>query len=381
MTESTVKIRAGIPAMNAGLRRRIRFSVGDPVAFIELPEESILILRDIEMDRARQKSAADRVACPADFAPKEGLSGDRETATAQAAAECLRRAGVKQVTADRSLPFIYAEMIQRVGIKMECDLTMGVIERRSKDAEEIQSLRESQRTTERAMEMACKLIAQAEARADGVLMHQNEPLTAERVRTEIDIFLLGEGFTNPPSIIACGLEGADCHNLGTGELRTGQPVIVDIFPCSNATGYNGDCTRSVVHGDIPAELLRMRTAIAAAKAAGIAAVRPGVTGEQVHQAVISTIKSHGYSIGLPTADTPPDYCSMPHGTGHGVGLEVHESPLLDFKGPELIVGDVVTVEPGLYSQSLGGLRLEDIVVVTPEGCENLNHLQEELSWA
>jgi len=380
MIEANVKIMAGIPGMNAGLRRRIRFSVGDPVVFIELSEESVLILRDIEMDRARKNSAADRVACPADFAPEEGLSGDRETATAQAAAECLRRAGVECVTADRSLPFIFAEMIQRANIKVKCDLTMGVIERRSKDAEEIQSLCGSQRTTERAMEMACKLIAHADARPDGVLMHQGEPLTAEKVRTAIDIFLLGEGFTNPPSIIACGLEGADCHNLGTGELRTGQPIIVDIFPCSNATGYNGDCTRSVVHGDIPDELIRMRTAVAAAKAAGIAAVRPGVTGEQVHRAVISTIESHGYSIGLPSADTPPDYCSMPHGTGHGVGLEVHEPPLLDFKGPELVVGDVVTVEPGLYSQSLGGIRLEDIVVVTPEGCENLNHLQEELSW-
>jgi len=111
MAESNVKIMAGIPNINAGLRRRIRFGVGDPVAFIELPEESVLILRDIEMDRARQKAAADRVACPADYAPEGGLSGDRETATAQAAAECLRRAGVTHATGDRSLPLIFAEMI------------------------------------------------------------------------------------------------------------------------------------------------------------------------------------------------------------------------------------------------------------------------------
>jgi Xaa-Pro aminopeptidase len=381
MAESKAKIMAGIPSINAGLYRRIRFSVGDPVAFILLHNESVLILRDIEMERARQKAAADRVACPADFTPEGGLSGDRETATAQAAAECLRRAGVTRVTGDRSLPLIFAEMIQRAGIVVDCDLEMGVIERRSKDAAEIQCLRESQRITEGAIKLACELIANAEAREDGILMHQGEPLTSERVRAAVDVWLLEQGFSNPIAIIAGGSDGADCHNLGSGELRTGQPVIVDIFPRSRATGYNGDCTRTVVHGVIPDELIRMNAAVVAAKAAGIAAIRPGVTGEEVHRAVAATIEEHGYSMGLPAANAPPSYCAMTHGTGHGVGLEVHEPPLLDFKGPELVIGDVVTVEPGVYSQALGGVRVEDMVVVTPDGCENLNHQPEGLNWA
>ncbi len=131
---STATIMAGIPAHNMTLYRRIRFSVGDPTALVETVEggrrQTTLILRDIEMDRARAHARADRIACPADFAPESGLSGDRETATAQAAAELLRRAGVKRVVADRSLPLLFAHQIAVVGITVVCDPEMGVTERR-----------------------------------------------------------------------------------------------------------------------------------------------------------------------------------------------------------------------------------------------------------
>jgi Xaa-Pro aminopeptidase len=378
-------IMAGIPAQNATLYHRIRFSVGDPAAYLEVPDDggrrrSVLILRDIEMDRARRSARAERVACPADYTPEGGLSGDRETATAQAAAECLRRAGLKHVTADRSLPLIFAEMIRRAGIEVACDLELGVIERRQKDEQEVAWLRESQAMTEGAMEMACRLVAAAEARADGVLVHQGEPLTSERVRATIDHWLLDRGYVNPPSIVAGGPAGADCHDEGHGELRTGQPVIIDIFPRNRRTLYYGDCTRTVVHGHVPDEIARMHAAVCQAKRAAIAAVRPGVTGDGVHRATTEATQRAGYAVGLPDEDAPDSYCAIIHGTGHGVGLDVHEPPLLDFKGPELLAGDAVTIEPGLYRRDLGGVRVEDLVVVTEEGCENLNRLDEGLAW-
>ena len=381
----TATIMAGIPEINSALYWRIRFLVGDPAALIELPKEggdreSVLILRDIEMDRARRHARADRVACPADYPPDEGLSGDRETATAQAAAECLRRAGVTHVVADRTLPLIFAEMIRRAGIAVECDLDVGVVDRRSKDEQEVAWLRESQRVTEGAMKMACELIARADARRDGVLTVDGEPLTSERVRTAVDHWLLERGFSNPASIIAGGPSGADCHNSGSGELRTGEPVILDIFPRSRQTRYWGDCTRTAVHGDIRDEIVAMHVAVCEAKAAAIAAIRAGVTGEQVHAATTKAITDRGYAVGLPGDDAPDSYCAITHGTGHGVGLDVHEPPLLDKKGPELVAGDVVTVEPGLYRKDLGGVRVEDMVVVTESGCENLNRLPEGLDW-
>ncbi len=373
---------AGIPAVNNALYHRIRFSVGDPAALIFFPRtgERLLILRDIEMARARERACVDRVACPADYAPQGGLSGDRETATAQALAECLIRSEAKQVIADRTMPLIFADEIRQRGIGLTCDRDLGVTERRQKDDQEIAWLQEAQTTTEGAMELACTLIGRAQAQADGTLAHQGQPLTPDRVRTAIDVWLLERGYSGQTWIVAGGPEGADCHDHGHAVLRTEQPVIVDIFPQHRRTRYHGDCTRTVVHGDIPDAVQRMHDAVVTAKRAAMDACRAGVTGAAVHDATARVIEAHGYRMGLPTHDSPPDYCGMTHGTGHGIGLEVHEPPLLDKGGPELLVGDAVTIEPGLYAKSVGGLRVEDMVIVAADGCRNLNNLPEGLSW-
>jgi len=384
LSSGKARLSAGIPESNSALYWRIRFSVCDQVVLIELPTpkgtESVLILRDIEMERARQSARVNRVACPADYAPVSGLSGDRETATAQAAAECLRRAQVTHVVGDRTLPLIFADFARQAGITVECNPNQWVLERRQKTAEEIQHLREAQRITEQAVQMACELIASADARRDGVLLREGEPLTSERVRAAVDHWLLDREFSNPIAIIAGGPAGADCHNLGSGELRTGEPVIVDVFPRNRRTRYYGDCTRTVVHGDIPDEIKRMLAAVREAKAAAESTITAGVTGEAVHLATIQAIQRAGYAVGLPGEQSPLSYCALTHGTGHGVGLDVHEPPLLDLKGPELLVGEVVTVEPGLYRRDLGGVRIEDMVVVTERGCENLNTLADGLRW-
>jgi len=381
---SDATLMAGIPATNLTLYHRIRFLVGDPCAIIEVPKgasrEAILIIRDIEMDRAKKNARADRVTCPADWAPPSGLSGDRETATAQAVAECLRRSGVTRVRSDRTLPLSFVDEVRKAGIPLDYDPTMGVMERRAKDAQEVELLRSAQHATEQAIEMACRTIARAKARADGVLLHEGSPLTSERVRTMLDLFLLERGYMNPPSIVACGKDGGDCHDHGHGELRTGEPIIVDVFPKHKASLYNGDCTRTVVHGTPTPELARMHKVVCEAKAAAIAAVRPGATGEQVHEATMEVMRRYGFERGLPTPTSPETYTSLQHGTGHAIGLDVHEPPLLDKGGPALIVGDALTVEPGLYSKKWGGVRVEDMVVVTPTGCTNLNTLHEGLNW-
>ena len=384
MEHSSANVMAGIPAINSALYRKVRFNVGDPVALVAIGEgddqKSIFILRDIEMHRAKQHAQADEIACPADYAPTEGLSGDRETATAQATAECLVQHGITSVVADRTLPLIFAEIIRARGIEVVCDMEFGVTDRRSKDAQEIAWLKEAQAATEQAMEMACQLIARANVDEDGTLMHEGSPLTSERVRNAIDVKLLELGYANVPSIVAGGPTGADCHEIGSGPLKTGQPVIVDIFPQNRSTLYNGDCTRTVVHGTVSEQLEQMHAAVYAAKQAGEAAVKPGVTGEDVHKAVIAKIREHGFEIGIPDETMSDEYCAMVHGTGHGIGLDVHEPPLLDFKGPELVVGDALTIEPGVYSKAIGGIRIEDMVVVTETGCENLNQLPQGLDW-
>jgi Xaa-Pro aminopeptidase len=379
---NTAMIMAGVPEIHASLYRKIQFSVHDPVVMIEFDggKKRLLIVRDIEMERAKLNARVTDVHCPADFAPAEGLSGDRATATAQAAAECLRRSGVQVVRGDRLLPLIYVEMIRLAGIAIEYDPDLGVSDRRQKTEEEITWLRESQKVTEAAVELVCRTIANATAAYDGVLVAQGRRLSSEYLRLVVDQFFLEKGYINRPAIIAGGPLAADCHNLGWGELKTSTPVIVDIFPTNGATHYCGDCTRTVVHGDVPDEVVRMHRAVAEAKQASIAITRTGVTGQAVHEATLNTLISHGYSVGLPSKSDPDTYCGMTCGTGHGIGLEVHEPPLLDFKGSELLSGDVLTIEPGLYCKAIGGIRLEDMVVVREDGCENLNSLPEGLSW-
>lgn len=373
----------GLPEVHMALYRRIQFSVHDPVVLIELEggAKSVLILRDIEMERAKAKARVTDVHCPADFEPEGGLSGDRETATAQATAECLRRHGVGKVYGDRLLPLAYVDRIQKAGIEVEFDPDLGVSERRRKTEEEVAWLREAQGVTEQAMEMVCRKIATAVAGVNGVLAHGAQTLTSELLRLDVQSFFLAEGYGGDPAIIAAGRAGADCHNLGSGEIFTGVPVIVDIFPKNQTTHYCGDCTRTVVHGDIPDEVLRMHKAVSDAKWAAVSATRAGVSGEVVHKAAINSLISSGYGAGLPSEEDPDEFCSMTHGTGHGIGLEVHEPPLLDMNGLELVVGDALTVEPGLYSKAIGGVRLEDMVIVRENGCENLNRLPEGLDWS
>ncbi len=382
MTTKRTTVLAGLASHNATLYHRIRFQVSDSSVIIDFADgTSTYLVRDIEMGRARETVRADRVACSADFAPQGGLSGDRDTALAQAAAECLRQSGEKVVTVDRTLPYLYAHFMQAAGIAIEYSEDFGVLERRLKDAEEIEHLRHAQKVTGEAMTFACRAIASATPDRDGVLQHEGAPLTSERVRAMITAFLLERHFSNAhDSIVATAPHVADCHHYGTGPLRTGLPVIVDIFPMDNATRYNGDMTRTVVNGTPSDEARKMHAAVAEAKAAGCAALRPGTTGEAVHLATIAVIEKHGFD--LVRGDIPKDVPKpfMSHGTGHGIGLEVHEPILLDHGGGEIFENELFTVEPALYSPVLGGVRIEDMVLVTVEGHEVISPVHEGLDW-
>lgn len=377
MTHAT--LLAGIPATNLALYHRVRFAVGDPAAWIDWNGSSLFIVRDIEVDRARRQVKVDRVAAPADFAPPKGLDGDRATATAQAVVQALRQHDISRVTTDRTLPFIFAWHIQQAGIELRYDAELGVRERRSKSEQEIEWMAEAQAATEAAIELACGTIARATAGDDGVLQHEGQPLTSQRVKSMIVRSLVDRGYSvTHGSIVAGPPDSGDCHNSGNGPLRTEQPIIVDVYPTSDATHYCGDCTRTVVHGAVPDEVSRMHAAVVDAKSKAIAGCRVGATGHSVHAATVEAIRQHGYRFARGEVSQLDPV--MPHGTGHGVGLEVHEPILLDDGGPEIVAGEVLTIEPGLYSLQSGGVRVEDMIVVGTDGVRILNRLHEGLDW-
>lgn len=376
----------GVPVTNFTVYHRAGFVCVDPVAFVCAPDgaghaATALILRDIELDRARKQARAHACFCPRDLVPADELSGDRATATAQAAARWLKNHGVSAVRGDPTLPLVAVEACRQAGIRVELDPELGVRERRQKREDEIAHLRQAQRFTETAMRHAAGLILGASAAQDGTLMLDGAPLTAQRIKSDIAVFCAKGGYADPGAIVAQGDRAADCHDFGGGVLKTGLPVILDIFPRNLETLYCGDCTRTVCHGQVPPLAARMHAAVRAAKEAAQLALRPGATGQAVHAATVAAMEAHGFSYGaLPPEGDPKrgQAITLPHGTGHGVGLDVHEPILLDAGGGEILENEVLTVEPGLYGFPCGGVRVEDMVVARPGGAENLNTLGDTL---
>jgi len=385
-TWGSARLIAGVPSQNNALFHKIQFLAGDPAAWVELgssegTRHTTLIIRDIEIGRAARDAQADEVVCPADLVPTARISGERDVATAQAVAELLLRNGIHKVTVDRTLPFLVAVELEARGIRPVLDPDLGVRERRAKSEHEVECLRQAQAVTERAMVLACRMVATAKADHQGQLHWEGAPLTSERVRVAINQFLLQEGFEPCNSIVAGGPQGGDCHALGSGTLWTEQPVIIDIFPRNAQTRFFGDCTRTVVNGCIPDPIARMHRAVCHAKRAAERTLRAGVGGGSVHAATIEVIHGHGFESGFLRDGEDTARCAMVHGTGHGVGLDVHEAPLLDQGGPMLVEGDAVTIEPGLYQAGVGGVRVEDLYIVQASGSINLNQLPEQLGWS
>jgi Xaa-Pro aminopeptidase len=224
------------------------------------------------------------------------------------------------------------------------------------------------------MARAEELLAGADVE-DGTLVHDGDRLTAELVKREIEIELLRHGCNLDEAIVACGADAADPHDRGSGPLAAGEPIIVDVFPQSKATGYFADMTRTFCVGE-PSETVReWHDLTLEAKHAALETVEAGIPGSEVHDAVCDVYEDAG----LPTlrADESTE-TGFIHTTGHGVGLDIHEFPRVSEQDDELEAGHVVTIEPGLYDPEVGGVRSEDLVVVTEDGHENLTDYEERL---
>jgi Xaa-Pro aminopeptidase len=369
---------AGSAEKNPSLYRRLRVALGDPAAWFQIGETRIAMVRDIERERVRQFALADRVVCPADFPPPEGLDADRETATAQSLAIAIRTMGSSKARVDRTFPMIYAHYLLAAGIELTYDPLQGVLDRRVKSDEEIELIAKAQSVTESVMEQICGMIARSRVASDGALEDNGVPLTSERVRTMAAEAFLRRGFSmSHGAIVATAPHVADCHHAGEGRLLTGQPIVVDLFPRDDSSRYWGDCTRTVVHGHPSDRVLAMHAAVVDAKRAATEQLVAGGTAEKVHHAVIQRLVAHGFAI---SRGTTTDEATIQHGTGHGIGLEVHEPILLDDGGGELLLHEVFTIEPGLYGRIDGGVRIEDMLVVENGPPRNLNRLHEGLDW-
>jgi len=376
---TTAILLAGFADKNASLFRRIKVPLGDPSAWVDIQGHTTALVRDLEMDRVRQAGHTDHVTCPAEHPAPLGLSADRETATAQAIVQLLRSKRIERVVTDRSLPYLFAWHLQQAEMELIYDEDLGVIDRRSKSDQEIEALAKAQATTEEVMEIMLRRIANANVNSDGLLTVDGEILTSENMKRFAAIEFLNRGFSmTHGAIVATVPHVADCHHSGTGPLSTGRPVIVDLYPRDDSTRYNGDCTRTVVHGEVSDTVKAMHAAVVAAKEAADEKLIAGNLASEVHQASEAVLIAQGYPISRGTlTDTP----SIQHGTGHGIGLDVHEPILLDEGGGEMLEGEVFTIEPGLYGRIDGGVRVEDMLVAGETESKNLNRLPYGLDWS
>ncbi|WP_224450120.1 M24 family metallopeptidase [Haloprofundus salilacus] len=353
------------------------FDAPDPFVTVFSPEETRLLVSGLEYGRAKKESRADAVFRleEYDFRSRLAEYGPRE-GRARTIAAFLADAGVESVLAPERFPLGTADGLRERGLDVTAESrdVLGDI-RAVKTDEEVDNVRAAQKANEAAMKAAEDLIRAAEIDDDGALVYEGEPLTSERVQQEIEITLLREGCALDETIVACGENAADPHDRGSGPLSANESIIVDIFPRSKATKYHADMTRTFVKGEPSEEIREWFEITEEAKAAAFDALEPGATGKDVHDAVCDVYEAAGHATfrSDPTTET-----GFIHSTGHGVGLDVHEDPRLSSDGGELKPGHVVTIEPGLYDPSVGGVRIEDIAVVTKDGYENFTDYPVEL---
>jgi Xaa-Pro aminopeptidase len=292
-----------------------------------------------------------------------------------ATAELLAEADVDSVSVPASFPNGTADVLRARGVDVVTDYddTVGAIRARKSD-EEVEHIRETQRANESAMAVAEGMLERATVES-GVLHLDGEALTSERIRRAIEARLLKEGCVLDECIVASGAEAATAHASGTGPILAGDPVVVDIFPRNKESRYYGDMTRTFVKGKPDTKVREWYEVTREAYETALETIEPGVTGEEVNEAVCDVFEREGYPTLRTDEATEDGFISS---TGHGVGLDVHEKPKLSWGGGKLRPGHVVTVEPGLYEQGTGGVRLEDLIVVTETGYENLTDFPREL---
>ncbi len=352
------------------------FLTQDPALYIRFgDEDNVLVLMTMEIERGRQTSTASKVVDRAEHGWREDLDGYR--AWAQLAAELLGERGQSRARVSGRLPAAYYEELRNADVDLHLDKALFVAQRRRKSAEEADWIHAAQRAAEAACAEIVNHLAAAEVK-DGNLWADGRPLTSERLMASGQAVLNQIGYSCDDMIVAGSPLCAMPHWRGEGPILANAPVIIDIFPRGRVSRYHGDLTRTVVVGETGEEVRRMHQACLEALDVAIAAIRPGVNGRAVHEAACEVLVGHGFGTATPGFEGPPEAAKMIHSTGHGVGLDVHELPVLRPVDMPLEEGDVITVEPGLYKEGLGGVRVEDTGLVTADGFSNFTSLTRSL---
>ena len=358
------------------MRHEIPIAIGDGMLFAELDGRTVILTSWLERDRILavlpDVEILDFIELGMRGFVEQGMT--RLEAEREVIAEAVTQLAIAEAVIPGDFPVAIADRLRGDGVTLTIDDELVSARRRVKRGAELEGIRCAQRAADAATARAAQLLAQASIGPDGNLRTvDGEPLLAEAVRAELRRTCAEQGATCPADMIVASVRnGGGGHDPGNGPLPAGLPIQVDIFPRHEASACWADMTRTFVVGEPTAENARLiadqerlvRTALDQARAA----VRPGVTGRELHEATCELFEAAGWA----TQRTGGGEEGFQFALGHGVGLEVHEAPGLGFSGREpFVAGDVVAVEPGLWDKRIGGVRLEDLLLVTEDGCETL----------
>jgi Xaa-Pro aminopeptidase len=345
-----------------------RFMAPDPFIYLEIKGERLMVMSDLEMDRARTQASVDRVLSYSEIEQKAKKLGIKDPTAVDIVHVVLKESKIRRLSVPANFPVIHAARLQERGYSLKPKRDPFYEQRVLKTAEEVRHIEDAQRATEEAVAVAHTLLRRAEIK-DEQLWLDGEVVTSERIKKFINVKLMERDCIAQHTIVAGGEQACDPHNEGSGPLPAHSSIIFDVFPRSATSRYFADMSRTVIRGKVSAELKRLYGAVKDAQEDAIDKIKDGADGMKIHQGICARFEKAGYKTGLVNGRMQGYF----HGTGHGVGLDIHEAPRISRTGSLLQEGHVVTVEPGLYYPGLGAVRIEDMVLVTKDGCRNLTN--------
>ncbi|HIC68211.1 MAG TPA: aminopeptidase P family protein, partial [Candidatus Latescibacteria bacterium] len=336
------------------------FSAPDPFVFLQTNRANYLLIGDLELDRARDQARVDEVLSlsrydrlAADRLDEAADEEDYPTRRYRALLMLLEELKVRSMKVPADFPVGAADILRQAGLRLEVAAEPLFAHRSRKQPVEIDAVVQALVAAERGMKRAIEIIRSAAVDSqDRLVGADGQILTSQGVRRLIHQSLLADDCTGQHTIVACGEDGCDPHQQGSGPLLAGQPIILDIFPRSEESGYFGDITRTVLKGEASSRQRDLYRAVEEGQQLALERIRAGVDGSDIHRAIEALFTDRGFKTGERNGRMQGFF----HGTGHGLGLEIHEAPSIGKRRDILQVGQVVTVEPGLYYQGLGGVR-------------------------
>ena len=362
------------------LRHEVPLTLGDPFLYEEKDGRRHILVTDFEWPRIEGAGVEAELISPFELGLDELLDEGKKywEIGLELALRAARRIGVANAVVPHTFPLELAQFLRENGVELTSDREFFDERRRVKNETEVAGVRRAQRAAEAGMDAARDLFRRA-AQSNGSLVVDGEKLTSERVKLAIQDAFLRNGCTFDEFIVSHGAQSAIGHETGSGEIKSGEAIVIDLWPKDAETACYADMTRTFCIGEVPDELRDYHRLVKESLDRSLEGVRPGANGSDLYAVSCEPFQREGHKTMLNKDPGEVVEDGYFHSLGHGVGLEVHEQPSLGRSGEDLVAGDIVTLEPGLYRRGWGGCRLEDLVLVTDDGVENLTDYPYELT--